>query len=106
MRTTLRNWLGHPALNAAHWHLAHLPITAGGLGLPDLHAPALAARTAALATIPGDGPLAAYKEELLTRESPALLDQAQAWVAHEFVWRSPPIACRQIHPSVLQENDA
>ena len=63
MRTTLRNWLGHPALNATHWHLAHLPITAGGLGLPDLHALALAARTAAPATIPGDGPLAAYKEE-------------------------------------------
>ena len=57
MRASLRSWLGHPALNAAHWHLAHLPITAGGLGLPDLHA--------ALATIPGDGTLAAYKEELL-----------------------------------------
>ena len=62
MRLTLRSWLGHPALTAAHWNLAHLPITAGGLGLPDLHALALAARTAALATIPGAEPLAAYKE--------------------------------------------
>ena len=73
MRTVLRNWLGHPALTAANWGLAHLPITAGGLGLPDLQALALAARTAALATIPNEGQLAAYKEELLAREGPALL---------------------------------
>ena len=82
MHTVLRNWLGHPALNAANWGLAHLPITAGGLGLPDLQALALAARTAALATIPNEGQLAAYKEELLTREGPALLDQLQARLAH------------------------
>ena len=47
LRTTLRSWLGHPALNATHWNRAHLPITAGGPGLPDLQAVALAARTAA-----------------------------------------------------------
>ena len=82
MRTVLRNWLGHPALTAANWGLAHLPITAGGLGLPDLQALALAARTAALATIPNEGQLAAYKEELLAREGPALLDQLQARLAH------------------------
>ena len=82
MRTTLQSWLGHPALNATHWNLAHLPITAGGLGLPDLQALALAACTAALATVPDEGPLAAYKEELLARESPALLAQLQARLAH------------------------
>ena len=55
------------------------------LGLPDLQALALAARTAALATIPNEGQLAAYKEELLDREGPALLDQLQARHA-------PPVA--------------
>ena len=82
MHMVLRNWLGHPALNAANWRLAHLPITAGGLGLPDLQALALAARTAALATIPNEGQLAAYKEDLLDREGPALLHQLQARLAH------------------------
>ena len=57
MRQVFRSWLSHPTLNAIHWNLAHLPIVAGGLGLPDLHAFALAACTAALATIPGDEPL-------------------------------------------------
>ena len=56
--------------------------TAGGLGLPDLQALALAARRAALATIPGEKPLAAYKEELLATEGPALLAQLQAQLAH------------------------
>ena len=82
MQMVLRSWLGHPALNADNWRLAHLPITAGGLGLPDLPALALAARTAALATIPNEGQLAAYKEELLDREGPALLHQLQARLAH------------------------
>ena len=42
----------------------------------------MAARTAALATIPNEGQLAAYKEELLEREGPRLLDQLQARLAH------------------------
>ena len=84
MRHIFRSWLGHPTLTATHlvWNLAHLPIAAGGLGFPDLHALALAARTVALATIPGDEPLAAYKEVLLTHEGPALLEQLQARLAH------------------------
>ena len=41
-----------------------------------------AARTAALATIPGDELLAAYKEELLTQEGPPLLALLQARLAH------------------------
>ena len=41
-------------------------------------------RTAALATIPGGGPLAAYKEELLAREGPAPPDHLQARLAQGF----------------------
>ena len=88
---------------------AHLPITAGGLGLPDLPALALAARTAALATIPNEGQLAAYKEELLDREGPALLHQLQARLAHPgsgIGGRPSPHACRQVHATALQETDA
>ena len=32
MHTVLRNWLGHPALNAANWGLAHLPYHSGRAG--------------------------------------------------------------------------
>ena len=71
-----------PGLPVKQQCLAHLPITAGGLGLPDLQALALAARTAALAIIPNEAQLAAYKEELIEREGPRLLDQLQARLAH------------------------
>ena len=52
-----------------------------GLGLPDLHALALAARTAALATIPGDVPFAARKAAIIAHESPTLFAQLQARLA-------------------------
>ena len=50
---TVRQLMGQPAFTADQLHLAKLPVTAGGLGLPDLPVLALIARTAALRHCPG-----------------------------------------------------
>ena len=45
--------MGQHGFTADQLHLAKLPVTAGGLGLPDLPTLALVARTSCIATLPG-----------------------------------------------------
>ena len=49
---TVRQLLGQPSITADQIQLAKLPVTAGGLGLPDLPTLALVARTSCIATLP------------------------------------------------------
>ena len=44
--------MGQPSISADQLQLAKLPVTAGGLGLPDLPTLALVARTSCIATLP------------------------------------------------------
>ena len=50
---TVRQLMGQPAFTADQLHLARLPVTAGGLGLPHLPTLALIARAACIALCPG-----------------------------------------------------
>ena len=48
----VRQFLGQPVLTADQLHLARLPVTAGGLGLPRLPTLVLFARASCIATLP------------------------------------------------------
>ena len=49
---TVRQLLGQPTITADQLHLAKLPVTAGGLGLPHLPTLVLIARASCIATLP------------------------------------------------------
>ena len=72
---TVRQLIGQPSLTADQLHLAKLPVTAGGLGLPDLPALALIARTACIATLPRAEQTDSFRKELIRREGDVLIDR-------------------------------
>ena len=72
LQENLRYWLQYPVLNADQWKLAELPITSGGLALPNLRRQAVVARIACLATLPEFVATDPYKADIIEKERPAL----------------------------------
>ena len=72
---TARQLLGQPILTAHQLHLARLPVTAGGLGLPHLPALALVARASCIATLPWATQTQQFREKLVLQKSTFLLDR-------------------------------
>ena len=67
--------MGQPAFTADQLQLAKLPVTAGGLGLPDLPILALIARTACIATLPRAARTDSFRHELIRQEGDDLLER-------------------------------
>ena len=65
--------IGQPTLAANQLHLARLPVTAGGLGLPHLPTLALIARTSCLATLPRAAHTDSFRQTLVRQEGDLLL---------------------------------
>ena len=72
---TVRQLMGQPSFTADQLHLAKLPVTAGGLGLPDLPVLALIARTACIATLPRAEQTDSFRKELIQREGDVLMER-------------------------------
>ena len=67
--------MGQPGFTADQLHLAKLPVTAGGLGLPDLPVLALVARTACIATLPRAEHTDPFRQQLICQEGGILLER-------------------------------
>ena len=72
---TVRQLMGQPSFTADQLHLAKLPVTAGGLGLPDLPVLALIARTACIATLPRAEQTDPFRQQLIRQEGDVLLER-------------------------------
>ena len=72
---TVRQLMGQPGFTADQLHLAKLPVTAGGLGLPDLPVLALIARTACIATLPRAEHTVSFRHHLIRQEGADLLER-------------------------------
>ena len=72
---TVRQLMGQPGFTADQLHLAKLPVTAGGLGLPDLPVMALIARTACIATLPRAEQTDPFRQQLICQEGGILLER-------------------------------
>ena len=72
---TVRQLMGQPGFTADQLHLAKLPVTAGGLGLPDLPVLALIARTACIATLPRAEHTDSFTHHLIRQEGDDLLER-------------------------------
>ena len=66
---TVRQLLGQPTFTADHLHLARLPLTAGGLGLPRLPTLALIARASCIATLPRAAHADPFRQSLVKKEN-------------------------------------
>ena len=71
----VRQLMGQPYISADQLQLAKLPVTAGGLGLPDLPTLALAARASCIATLPRAEHTDSFRKELVKQEGTLLLDR-------------------------------
>ena len=71
---TVRQLLGQPTLTADQLHLAKLPVTAGGLGLPHLPTLALIARASCIATLPRAAYADSFRHALVRQEGDSLLE--------------------------------
>ena len=72
---TVRQLMGQPAFTADQLHLAKLPVTAGGLGLPHLPTLALIARTSCNATLPRAAHTDPFRQTLVRQEGDSLLER-------------------------------
>ena len=75
LNDTVRQLFGQPILTADQLHLAKLPVTMGGLGLPHLPTLALIARTSCIATLPRAAHTDPFRESLVRQERAYLLDR-------------------------------
>ena len=75
---TVRQLLGQPCLSADQILLAKLPVTAGGLGLPDLPTLALVARASCIATPPRAERTDPFRTELVRQEGGLLLERLRS----------------------------
>ena len=72
---TVRQLLGQPTITADQLHLAKLPVTAGGLGLPHLPTLALIARASCIATLPRAAHTDSFRHTLVRQEGDFLLER-------------------------------
>ena len=72
---TVRQLIGQPGLTADQLQLAKLPVTAEGLGLPDLPTVALIARASCIATLPRADRTDSYRKNLVMQEGGLLLER-------------------------------
>ena len=72
---TVRQLRGQPAFTADQIHLAKLPVTAGGLGLPHLPTLALIARASCIATLPRAAHTDPFRSTLVRQEGETLLER-------------------------------
>ena len=72
---TVRQLMGQHGFTADQLHLAKLPVTAGGLGLPDLPTLALVARTSCIATLLRADHTEPYRQDLVRQEGALLLER-------------------------------
>ena len=75
MIDTVRQLLGQPTITADQLHLAKLPVTAGGLGLPHLPTLALIARASRIATLPRAAHTDSFRHTLVRQEGDLLLER-------------------------------
>ena len=71
----VRQLLGQPTTTADQIHLAKLPVTAGGLGLPHLPTLALIARASCIATLPRAAHTDSFRHTLVRQEGDHLLER-------------------------------
>ena len=72
---TVRQLLGQPTITADQLHLAKLPVTAGGLGLPHLPTLALVARASCIATLPRAVHTDSFRRHLVRQEGDLMLNR-------------------------------
>ena len=72
---TVRQLIGQPGITADQLQLAKLPVTAGGLGLPDLPTLALVARASCIATLPRADRTDSFRRDLVRQEGGLLLER-------------------------------
>ena len=72
---TVRQLLGQPTITADQLHLAKLPVTAGGLGLPHIPTLALIARASCIATLPRAAHTDSFRHTLVRQEGDFLLER-------------------------------
>ena len=72
---TVRQLIGQPGMTANQLQLAKLPVTAGGLGLPDLPTLALVARASCIATLPRAAHTESFRKDLVKQEGGVLLER-------------------------------
>ena len=72
---TVRQLLGQPTISVEQLHLAKLPVTAGGLGLPHLPTLALVARASCIATLPRAAHTDLFRQNLVRQEGDNLLER-------------------------------
>ena len=72
LQETVRFWLQYPPLSADQWRIAELPVTSGGLALPNLHRQAVVARISCLATLPEFVATQEYRGAIINKERPEL----------------------------------
>ena len=88
MLNTVRQLMGQPGFTADQLQLAKLPVTAGGLGLPDLPVLALIARTACVATLPRAAHTDPFTHDLIRQEGDDLLERLRGLSErHPFRWQ-------------------
>ena len=90
---TVRQLIGQPGINADQLQLAKLPVTAGGLGLPDLPTLALVARASCIATLPRADHTDSFRKDLVKREG-----EGCSWNASEALAKDtpPPLSLRHL----------
>ena len=74
----VRQCLGQPIITADQVHVAQLPVTGGGLGLPHLPTLPLVARASCLETLPRAAHAQQFREDLVTQEGPRLVERRHA----------------------------
>ena len=72
---TVRQLIGQPGLTADQLQLAKLPVTAGGLGPPDIPMLALVARASCIATLPRADHTDSFRKDLVMQEGGLLLER-------------------------------
>ena len=72
---TVRQLIGQPGMTADQLQLAKLPVTAGGLGVPDLPTLALVARASCIATLPRADRTDSFRKDLVRHEGGLLLER-------------------------------
>ena len=113
LQDAVRQLMGVPSTTADQLHVARLPVSAGGLGLPHLPSLAVIARCSALATMPRASDTASYRQTLLDSESGMLFhrlrdvcDRDPATLAGNLVDPPPGLSLRHLSRKLTHSRDS
>ena len=113
LQDAVRQLMGVPSTHADQLHVARLPVSAGGLGLPHLPSLAVIARCSALATMPRAADTASYRQTLLDSESDMLFhrlrdvcDRDPVTLAGNLVDPPPGLSLRHLSRKLTHSRDS